>query len=87
MTEPIDFDGDWYGWRLRGRHLVSPDGQRISRTRLEGLLWHDAMQLRLDGFASRRAAEQAKRAQQYGPRIKVVVVPLADYRCGDLSAS
>ncbi|WP_226468288.1 DUF3653 domain-containing protein [Luteimonas panaciterrae] len=19
----------WYGWRLQGRHLVSPDGQRI----------------------------------------------------------
>lgn len=29
-----DFEDEWYGWRLRGRHLVSPDGQRISRTRL-----------------------------------------------------
>lgn len=82
----IDFEGEWYGWRLRGRHLVSPDGQRITAERLRGLLWRDASELRLAGYASRRTAEQAQRAARYGPKIKVVVIDLADYRAHGLAA-
>jgi hypothetical protein len=84
-TDRVDFEGDWYGWRLRGRHLVSPDGQRMTRTRLEGLMWRDASQLRLAGFPSRTAAESGKNGHQYGPRVKVVVVDLAEFRCNGLS--
>lgn len=82
----IDFEGEWYGWRLRGRHLVSPDGQRITAERLRGLLWRDTSELRLAGYASRRTAEQAQRAARYGPKIKVVVIDLADYRAHGLAA-
>ena len=79
-----DFTDDWYGWRLRGRHLVSPDGQRITRRRLEGLLWRDEIELRLAGFASRRKAEAERPMRQL---VKVVVVPLAEIRINDKVAS
>ncbi|WP_216957775.1 DUF3653 domain-containing protein [Lysobacter sp. MMG2] len=44
MTD-VDFDGDWNGWRLRGRNLVSEDGQRMTVERLRGLMWRDKMEL------------------------------------------
>lgn len=76
----VDFTEEWTGWRLRGRHLVSEDGQRMTVERLRGLLWRDTMELRLAGYASRRDAENAKRAASCGPRIKVVIVELSEYR-------
>lgn len=76
----VDLPGEWYGWRLRGRYLVSPDGERITRARLDGLLWRDGQELRLAGFASRRAAEEARRRSAAGPRVKVVIVDLAEVR-------
>lgn len=80
MSDFVDFDGEWHGWRLRGRHLVSPSGQRITRERLNGLLFRDELELRRAGYESRRKAEAGKRGQQYGPRVKVVVVELAELR-------
>jgi hypothetical protein len=79
----IDFTDDWYGWRLRGRHLVSPDGQRITRRRLEGLLWRDGMELRLAGFASRRKVEAERPKRQL---VKVVVIQLSEMRVHDVAA-
>jgi len=73
----VDLDGDWYGWRLRGRHFVSPDGQRLTQERLRGLLWRDSMELRLAGYASRRRAEQDRASR---PTVKVVVVDLSHFR-------
>lgn len=73
----LDFTGDWYGWRLRGRHLVSPDGERLSQERLAGLLWRDQLELRRAGFASRRRAEAGKSDRQ---RVKVVVVEIGELR-------
>lgn len=78
-----DFTDDWYGWRLRSRHLVSPDGQRITRRRLEGLLWRE-MDLRLAGFASRRKVEDERPMWQL---VKVVVIRLAERRINDKVAS
>lgn len=86
MTTEADFTGDWYGWRLKGRHLVSATGQRMTRTRLEGLMWRDEMELRLAGYASRRRAENNTRGQQYGPKVRVVVIDLAEYRQHGLAA-
>jgi hypothetical protein len=73
----MDFDPAdcWTGWRIAGRWLVTPDRQRISPERLRGLLWRDEMELRLAGYASRRAAESERRRQQ---RVRVVIVPLSD---------
>ena len=84
----IDFDGEWYGWRLRGRHLVSEDGQRMTIERLRGLMWRDKMELRLAGYASRRKAQEAKRAASGSPfKVKVLVIDLADYRLRGVAAS
>lgn len=85
-TGQLDLPGEWYGWRLKGRHLVSPDGDRLTPERLRGLIYRDLQELRLAGFASRRKAEAGQRAAKYGPRIKVVIVDLADYRAHGLAA-
>ncbi|MDI9239872.1 hypothetical protein QLQ15_13250 [Lysobacter sp. LF1] len=82
----FDFEDDWYGWRLRGRHLVSEDGQRMTIERLRGLMWRDKMELRLKGYASRRAAEEAQRAANR-PKVKVLVVDLGEYRHRGMAAS
>jgi hypothetical protein len=70
----------WNGWRLRGRLLFAPDGSTITPERLRGMLWRDEMELRRAGFASRRKAEKGTRGRQYGPKVKVVIVDLADVR-------
>ena len=75
----IDPDESWYGWRIAGRWLVTPDRQRISPERLRGLLWRDEMELRLAGYASRRQAEEARAKRQ---RVRVVVVPLSELLVG-----
>lgn len=85
MTD-VDLDGEWYGWRLRGRHLVSEDGQRMTLERMRGLMWRDKMELRRAGFASRRAAEEARRAAGR-QLVKVVVVELAEFRLRGVAAS
>lgn len=82
----FDFEDEWYGWRLRGRHLVSADGQRMSIERLRGLMWRDKMELRLKGYASRRAAEEARPAANR-PTVKVLVIDLGDYRHRGTAAS
>jgi hypothetical protein len=76
----IDLTDEWYGHRIRGRFLVDPNGQRITPERLAGLMWRDAAELRLAGFESRRRAEAENRAKQYGPRVRVVVIELAEFR-------
>ena len=35
--------GHWTGWRMAGRVLVSPDGDRISPERLRGILWRESL--------------------------------------------
>jgi hypothetical protein len=80
----LDLPDDWQGWRLRGRHLVSPDGERITTERLLGLLWRDQLELRRAGYASRRRAEAARRDRQ---PVKVVIVELASLRCNGVFAA
>jgi hypothetical protein len=38
--------GPWAGWRMAGRVLVSPDGDRIAPERLRGLMFREAMEAR-----------------------------------------
>ncbi len=38
----VPLHGDWAGWRMAGRCLVSPDGDRISPERLRGVLWRES---------------------------------------------
>ena len=71
----------WGNWRFTANHryLVAPDGQHITRQRLEGLLWRDQMELLKAGYASRRKAEAGKKRYNVSQRVKVVVVDLADW--------
>ncbi len=41
--------GPWYGWRMAGRVLVSPEGDRIAPERLRGLLWSERLRIRKSG--------------------------------------
>lgn len=72
-----DVPSAWAGWSFsaNGKHLVSPDRDRITPERLAGILWRDSMELRRAGLRSRREAEREIRR---GP-VKVVVVDFADW--------
>lgn len=83
----LDLLGEWNGWRLRGRRLVSPDGKRITPEHLRGLLFRDDPELRRAGYESRRKAVADVRAKRYGPKVKVAVVDLTDYRENGVAAS
>lgn len=43
----VDLSADWSGWRLRGRWLVSPEGERINPERLRGILFREAGEQRV----------------------------------------
>jgi hypothetical protein len=43
IYQHADFAGDWAGWRLRGRWLISPDGDRINPLRLRGILFAEKL--------------------------------------------
>lgn len=72
----VELSGPWAGWRLAGRDLVAPSGERIPERRLRGLLWRaDATDLR-DSARARNAAQKARQQSM----VKVVVVDLGDWR-------
>ena len=62
----LDLPGAWLGWRLRGRHLVSPHGDRISPARLRGILFLEAMQKRLARGRLRKNRQVVIEAPQPG---------------------
>jgi hypothetical protein len=41
-----DFTHEWEGWKLRGRDLVAPSGERINARRLQGLLFVESARVR-----------------------------------------
>lgn len=55
--------GPWAGWRMAGRYLVGPAGQRITPERLAGMLWEERSRSRV----SNRTIASAER----------VIVPFA----------
>lgn len=72
----VQLTGPWAGWRLAGRDLVAPTGERIPERRLRGLLWRaDATDLR-DATRKRNEARKARQRDL----VKVVVVDLGDWR-------
>ena len=42
-----DLHGPWDGWRMAGKDLVSPQGDRINAHRLAGFLWVERAKSRL----------------------------------------
>lgn len=81
----MDLTDEWHGWRIRGRWLIDPDGQRIPLNRLRGLLWRDELELRRAGYESRKRAEAGRIGAAYRPRVRVVVIDLAEYRANGLT--
>ena len=72
----VELHGPWAGWRLAGRDLVAPSGERIPERRLRGLLWRaDASDSR-DATRKRNAARKARQQSM----VKVVVVDLGEWR-------
>ena len=51
--------GPWAGWRLAGRDLVSPAGDRIAPERLRGLLWRQQTEARRDAARARNDARKS----------------------------
>lgn len=43
----VGLHGPWAGWRLAGRDLVSPEGDRINPQRLRGLLFRQDAEARI----------------------------------------
>lgn len=69
----VALHGPWTGWRLAGRELVAPTGERLTVERLRGLLWRqDAEDVR-DTARKRRSAQKARQL------VKVTIVELGDY--------
>lgn len=77
---------EWAGWQIRGNYLVAPDGVRLHRRRVHGLAWRYEQELARAGYASQQKADAGKRGRQYGPKVKIVIVDLADYREHGLAA-
>lgn len=55
----VDLAADWAGWRLRGRWLISPDGDRITVERLRGLLFVEVNERRRHKAGSKGQQEAA----------------------------
>lgn len=79
----FNLTGPWFGWRVRGRDLVGPGGERVSPERLRGLLWREAAADQVNAARSRREAARAVRDRQ---AVKVVVIELADFRVDGVAA-
>jgi Phage protein len=71
----VDLTGEWYGWKQRGRYLVSPEGDRLTLERMKGIAWRLDMEARLSAARNRNAS---RKAVSQG-LVKVVVVDLADW--------
>ena len=68
----VELHGPWSGWRLAGRDLVAPDGQRLSSERLRGLMLRASLE-------ARRDAARARREQRVSRWPVKVVVDLGDW--------
>ncbi len=86
---PLLSEQEWTGWKVRGRYLIAPDGQRIHQRRLLGLMWREEQELRRAGFASRDTADRGRvspHSSRTRQMVKVVIVDLADVRVNGRTA-
>lgn len=72
----IDLEGEWYGWKQRGRYLVSPEGDKLTLERMKGIAWKLHMESRLSNAKARNANRKAVARGV----CKVVVIDLADWQ-------
>jgi hypothetical protein len=50
----FDLTGPWTGWTLRGRVLISPHGDRVSASRVQGLMFVETLRIRRDAAQMRQ---------------------------------
>lgn len=63
----VDLAAEWAGWRLRGRWLISPEGDRINPERLRGILFREANEKR------RHRAGQKSGLQEAGAKVRQLI--------------
>lgn len=56
----VDLAADWAGWKLRGKWLISPDGQRINPLRLRGILFREEGEKRVARSNQRKSGCQGE---------------------------
>ena len=69
----VELHQEWRGWRMAGKELVSPKGDRLSPRRIQGMIWSQKM----DEARQSARVNKTKREQSL---VKVVVVQLADWQ-------
>lgn len=79
-----DLGGPWKGWRLAGRVLITPEGQRLPVERVKGIAWRQDAE---DRLAKIKAANRARAAERDNQPVKVVVVTLAEFRAARTGAA
>lgn len=67
----VDLAGEWSGWKIRGRVLVSPDGDRIPVERLRGLLFTESLKRQ----KRNKPGRPPKLELDARPRAQVVPIP------------
>lgn len=75
VNNHVQLAGQWQGWRLAGRDLVSPAGERISPERMRGIMWRQQSEARL---ASARAKREAYEGISKN-LVTIVRIPNADW--------
>ena len=75
VGDHFDLAGPWAGWKLRGKALVSPDGDKITPERLRGLLFTESLRRRrraskagVQGLAVSFAQEARGKILELAPR-------------------
>ncbi len=66
----IDLTGDWAGWRLRGRFLISPDGDRLSVERLRGIAITEFLRKTFAPKPGRQGDNQVLELEQFRDRVR-----------------
>jgi len=70
-----ELHGPWFGWRMAGKYLVSPEGVRLTPERLKGLAWRQDAEARRDAARARNTARKA--VLQGG--VTVIRMPYSDW--------
>lgn len=71
--------GDWTGWRMAGRFLIAPGGQRITPERVRGFLWNEHARGQAQKKAARISGLQTK---NFTGSCETISLPARELFCG-----
>lgn len=80
---------EWIGWMFAGKHLVSPQRQRVTASVLEQLIGmhHARMHFETVGLKAQADAAKQRRRKRVRQVVKVLVIDLDDWRDGHRRAA